>query len=79
MFYSDARATLGRRMNARIVVDRELCESNAVCVRTAPDLFVIDEDDKMRLLVEEPAPDQMEKARAAVRRCPKRALSLVDG
>jgi ferredoxin len=66
-------------MNARIVVDRELCESNAVCVRTAPDLFVIDEDDKMRLLVEEPAPDQMEKARAAVRRCPKRALSLVDG
>jgi ferredoxin len=63
----------------RIVVDRELCESNAVCVRTAPDLFVIDESDKMRVLVEEPAADQMEKARAAVRRCPKRALSLIEG
>jgi ferredoxin len=60
----------------RIVVDRDLCESNAVCVRTAPDMFVIDESDKLRLLVEEPAPDQLERAQAAVRRCPRRALSL---
>jgi ferredoxin len=65
-------------MTPRIVVDRDLCESNAVCVRTAPDLFVIDDDDKLRLLVEQPAPDQMDKAQAAVRRCPKRALSLVQ-
>jgi ferredoxin len=64
-------------MSPRIVVDRDLCESNAVCVRTAPDLFVIDDDDKLRLLVEQPALDQMDKAQAAVRRCPKRALSLV--
>jgi ferredoxin len=62
----------------KIVVDRDLCESNAVCVRTAPDMFVIDEKDKLRLLVERPSPDQMEKARAAVRRCPRRALSLVE-
>ncbi|HEY3820611.1 MAG TPA: ferredoxin [Polyangiaceae bacterium] len=65
-------------MSARVVVDRDLCESNAVCVRTAPDMFAIDDQDKLRLLVEQPSPDQMEKARAAVRRCPKRALSLVD-
>lgn len=63
-------------MTTRIVVDRDLCESNAVCVRTAPDMFVIDDDDKMRLLVEQPSPEQMDKARAAVRRCPKRALTL---
>jgi ferredoxin len=62
----------------RIVVDRELCESNGVCVKTAPDMFVIDDDDKLRLLVERPSDEQMEKARAAVRRCPKRALSLVE-
>jgi ferredoxin len=60
----------------RIVVDRDLCESNAVCVRLAPDLFVIDDDDKMRLLVEQPSGDQVEKAREAVRRCPRNALSL---
>jgi ferredoxin len=65
-------------MTTRIVVDRDLCESNAVCVRTAPELFVVDDRDELRVLVEEPGPDQMDKARAAVRRCPKRALSLVD-
>lgn len=66
-------------MSTRLVVDRDLCESNAVCVRTAPDMFVIDETDKMKLLVEHPSsPEQTEKAKAAVRRCPRRALSLVE-
>jgi ferredoxin len=62
----------------RIVVDRNLCESNGICVQLAPDMFVIDDDDKMRLLVQQPAPDQIEKARAAVRKCPRSALSLVE-
>lgn len=61
----------------RIVVDRDLCESNGVCVRTAPDLFRLDEEDKLQVLVEDPAPEQVEKAETAVRRCPRRALSLV--
>ena len=65
-------------MTTRIVVDRDLCESNAVCVKTAPDMFVIDDSDKLRLLVEEPSSEQMDRARAAVRRCPRRALTLVE-
>ncbi len=60
----------------RIVVDRDLCESNAVCVRAAPDLFVIDEQDKLKVLAEEPSAEQLERVQAAVRRCPRRALSL---
>jgi ferredoxin len=63
----------------RIVVDRVLCEANAVCVRTAPDMFVIDSTEKMKLLVEQPSsPEQIEKAKAAVRRCPRGALKLVE-
>ena len=62
----------------RIVIDRELCESNGVCVRTAPDMFVLGDEDKLHLRVERPSPEQMDKARAAVRRCPRGALSLVD-
>jgi len=62
----------------RLVVDRDLCEANGACVKTAPDMFVVDASDKMHILVETPAPDQMDKAKAAVRRCPRHALSLVD-
>jgi ferredoxin len=63
----------------RIIVDRDLCEANAVCQRTAPEMFRVDDDDKLVVLVESPSDDQVEKARAAVRRCPRRALSLVEG
>jgi ferredoxin len=62
----------------RLVVDRDLCEANGACVKTAPDMFAIDASDRMSILVETPAADQMDKAKAAVRRCPRRALSLVD-
>ncbi len=62
----------------RIVVDRDLCEANGACVKTAPDMFVIEDDDRMRLLVERPAAEQMDKAHAAVRRCPRRALTMVE-
>jgi ferredoxin len=62
----------------RLVVDRDLCEANGACVKTAPDMFVIDATDTMQILVARPADDQMENAKAAVRRCPRRALSLVE-
>ena len=60
----------------KLHVNYDLCEANAVCVRTAPGLFRVDESDKLHLLVPEPPPDQIELAKAAVRRCPRRALSL---
>ena len=57
-------------------VDYDLCEANAVCVRTAPELFRVDESDKLHLLVPRPSDALLELAKAAVRRCPRRALSL---
>ena len=62
----------------KIVVDYDLCEANAVCQKTAPDMFKVDEQDKLHLLVAEPAGDQIELAKAAVRRCPRRALTLLE-
>ena len=61
----------------RLVVDYDLCEANAVCVKTAPDMFQVDDADKLHLLVADVDEEHMEKAKAAVRRCPRRALSLV--
>ena len=62
----------------RIVVDRELCESNGVCVRLVPEVFELTDDDRLRLRQEEPADALRERVEHAVRRCPKQALSLVD-
>ena len=62
----------------RIHVDYDLCEANAVCVKSAPDVFRVDDADKLHLLVESPSPEQLERVKTAVRRCPRRALSLVE-
>jgi ferredoxin len=62
----------------KIVVNRDLCESNAVCVRRAPEVFALGDDEQLRVLVESPGPELLEEAQQAVRRCPKRALALTD-
>jgi ferredoxin len=63
----------------RVVVDYDLCEANGLCVMAAPDVFQLDDSDKLHLVVERPSPESIESVETAVRRCPKGALSLVDG
>jgi ferredoxin len=60
----------------RIVVDRDLCEANGECMRAAPEVFLVDDNDKLVVKVERPAADLVEKVRTAVRRCPRAALTL---
>lgn len=62
----------------RIVVDRVLCEGNARCVRAAPALFRVDEEDQLHVLVERPDEAQRAQAEQAVSVCPRQALSLTD-
>lgn len=62
----------------RVVVDRENCESQAVCVRNCPAVFEIGEDDLVQILVDDLPEDQMAKVRRCVERCPKQALSIVE-
>jgi ferredoxin len=61
-----------------IVVSRDLCESNGVCVSKAPDVFEIRDDDVLYVKVRRPSAEQLDNVRAAVRACPKAALSLVE-
>ena len=60
----------------RIVVDRDLCEGNAVCMKVAPEVFTVDDDDQSQLLMDDPPEDLRSKIEAAVRRCPRQALKL---
>ena len=62
----------------KINVDRDLCDSHGACVVNAPAVFHIGDDDQMRLLVTHPVESQMDAVHAAVRACPKGALSLVS-
>lgn len=60
----------------RIVVDRDLCEANGECMRAAPEVFFVDDNDKLVVKMERPPAELVEKVRAAVRRCPRAALAL---
>jgi ferredoxin len=62
----------------KVVVDRDLCDSHGVCVANAPSVFEIGDDDQMRILVPTPSDEQLEAVHAAVRGCPKGALSLLE-
>ena len=60
----------------RIEVDRERCEGLGMCEAMASDVFEIDDDEVMHVLVAEPAESQRAHVHAAVQACPVLALSL---
>lgn len=62
----------------RVVVDWDLCESNAVCMALAPEVFEVRDDDMLYILQEEPGDDQRPAVEQAVARCPKQAISIAD-
>jgi ferredoxin len=66
-------------MPLRVIVDRDLCESNAVCVKLAPKVFRIDPDtDKMEVLQEVQDEASRAATQQAVRMCPRGALSIEE-
>jgi len=65
-------------MTTRIVVHWELCEANQACMRVAPEAFLVDEKDQLKVLVEQVGPELRAKVEKAVKACPRRALSLVE-
>jgi ferredoxin len=62
----------------RVVVDFDLCESNAVCMGIAPEVFEVRDDDFLYVLQEEPDESLRSKVEEAVARCPKQAIAI-DG
>jgi ferredoxin len=62
----------------RVVVDFDVCESNAVCMDVAPEVFEVRDDDFLYVLDETPGEELRAKVEEAVRRCPKQAIRLED-
>jgi len=62
----------------KVNVDFDLCESNALCMGAAPEVFEVRDDDYLYILDETPAEALRPKVEEAVRSCPKAAISIED-
>jgi ferredoxin len=62
----------------RVIVDYDLCESNALCMAAAPEVFEVRDDDLLYVLQDEPSEALRDKVREAVHSCPKTAIRIED-
>jgi ferredoxin len=62
----------------RVVVDYDLCESNAICMGIAPEVFEVRDDDFLYVLNETPGEETRAKIEECVQRCPKQAISITE-
>ena len=62
----------------KVVVDFDVCASNAVCMGIVPEVFEVRDDDNLYILQENPPESLREKVKAAERACPKTAITIED-
>jgi ferredoxin len=62
----------------RIVVDYDLCQSNALCMAEAPEVFEVRDDGFLYLSTETPADELRPKVEEAARVCPTQAITIED-
>jgi ferredoxin len=63
---------------ARVEVDYDLCESNALCEGFAPDVFEIDDNDDLQIEDATVTDENRSRVEQAVASCPKTALRIVE-
>jgi ferredoxin len=62
----------------KVVVDFDVCESNAVCMGILPEVFEVRDDGYLYILDENPPEAMRAKLEEAVKSCPTGAISIVD-
>jgi len=62
----------------KVKVDYDLCEGNALCMKVCAEVFDVRDDDRAHLLIATPGQELRAKVEAAVRRCPRQAISIVN-
>lgn len=62
----------------KVVVNRSLCSGNGNCTAAAPELFLLDGENRLIILQDMIDESLRAKAVAAIRSCPKRALTLIE-
>ncbi len=62
----------------KISVDFSQCESNALCMGIAPDIFEVRDDNFLYVLDEHPPEARRDEVEMAVQACPKAAISILE-
>jgi len=62
----------------KVVVDFDLCESNAICMGIVPEVFEVRDDNFLYVLDENPPDALRDKCEQAVRQCPKQAIRIAE-
>ncbi|MDA8057111.1 MAG: ferredoxin [Acidimicrobiales bacterium] len=62
----------------KVVVDFDVCASNAVCMGIAPEVFEVRDDGYLYVLDEHPGEPLWEKVRQAANSCPTGAITLLE-
>ena len=61
----------------KVVLDELRCDAHGQCVDACPEVFALDDDDDVvRILVEEPDESLREKLERAAMLCPKAAITI---
>lgn len=60
----------------KIVIDLETCQSNALCMSVAPDVFDVRDDGFLYVLNEHPEEDRRAAMVEAARLCPTQAITV---
>lgn len=62
----------------RVIVDRQVCLGHGQCVEAAPEVFALDEDALVQVLVDHPEETLRAKVVEAAARCPTMAITIED-
>ena len=62
----------------KVIVDFDVCMSNAQCVLAAPDVFEVREDGMLYVLQEEPPESLRAHVENAARLCPTQAITIEE-
>lgn len=62
----------------KITVDFDKCQSNALCMAAAPEVFEVRDDGYLYILEENPGEALRAKVAEAVRLCPTQAITVAD-
>jgi ferredoxin len=62
----------------KVIVDPDLCEANALCVASAPEVFELVDDEVVDILIPQPPTELVSAIQDAVAACPKQALRILD-